>query len=181
METGVGVTRVPRTLGTLSIVFASVVLFFSLFGLIGLVVPILVAHAPPSSRPEDAAIVAGVSRMYGAMGGISALLAVMSGALLALGIGQRRYRKWAAVWGVRWAVVALGAVVIMAWTMATMFSSSMFDMMAASNHAAAAPAHDVGRAIGMVYAVMMVMLYAPYPIVMLVLLTRRHVRAAMTA
>lgn len=181
MDAASGVTRVPRTLGILSIVFASLILFGSLFGLVGLLVSILASHAPPPTRPEDAAVLTGVSRMYGAMGGISALLSVMSAALLALGIGQLRYRAWAAVWSVRWSIVALGAVLVMADVMATTFTTSLFDLMAAGNRTAAAPAHDVGRAIGAVYAAMMVMFYAPYPIVLLVFFTRRYVRAAMTA
>ena len=55
-----------------------------------------------------------LSSMYLGMGAISAILSVMSALLIALGIGQLRYRAWAAVWSVRWGVVALGAVVVMA-------------------------------------------------------------------
>lgn len=184
MQTAGGVTRVPRTMGILSIVFGSIVLFFSLFGTLGLIVPLVVSHAPPPTRPDDAIVMQAVTRIYGAMGGISAMLTVMSALLLALGIGQMRYRRWAGVWSVRWAVVALGAVVVMALVAATFFSS-FFDLMAAGDHAATpqglAGAREAGRAMGIVYAAMTVLMYAPWPIVMLAFFSRKHVRAAMTA
>src|ERR1700738_4415411 len=118
-----GVTAVPRTFGILSIVFASLVLVGSLFGMLGMVVPVMASHAPPPSRPEDAQALKMVSTMYLGMGVISCILAVMSGLLLALGIGQLRYRRWAAVWSVRWGIVALGSIVIMAILLTTTMSS----------------------------------------------------------
>ena len=120
-----GVTAAPRTFGILSIVFASLVLVGSLFGLLGLLVPMLAAHAPPPTRPEDAQALKMLSTMYLGMGLISAILSVMSALLIALGIGQLRYRKWAAVWSVRWAIVALGAVVVMAILMTTTMRSTV--------------------------------------------------------
>ena len=184
MQPAAGVTRVPRTMGILSIVFGSFILFFSLFGSFGLLVPLLASHAPPSQRPEDAVMLAAISRIYGAMGAISLLLTVMSALLLALGIGQLRYRRWAGVWSARWAIVALGCVVVMALVAANFFSS-FFDLMAASDHAtnaqARAGAKQEGRAMGIIYAAMVVMLYAPYPIVILALFSRKHVRESMTA
>jgi len=119
-----GVTAVPRTFGILSLVFSSIVLVGSLFGLIGLIVPVALKHAPPS-RPEDAQAMAMLSTMYLGMGLISAILTVMSSLLLALGIGQLRYRKWAAVWSVRWAIVALGSLVIMAILLTTTMRSTL--------------------------------------------------------
>ena len=62
-----GVTAVPRTFGILSIVFASIVILFSLFGLVGLIVPVLLKHAP-TTRPEDAQAMAMLSSMYTCMG-----------------------------------------------------------------------------------------------------------------
>jgi uncharacterized membrane protein len=177
-----GVTRVPRTFGILSIVFASIVLVSSLFGVLGLMVPALIAHAPPP-RPEDKQALEFVSRMYTAMGIISVMLAVMSGALLALGIGQLRYRQWAHVWTVRWGIVALGVVVIMAIVMAKFFTSSIFDVMAQNPNTASdqAAMRGVGNAFGAIYASMIVVFYAPYPILLMIFFSRRHVRAAMTA
>jgi hypothetical protein len=183
MQATGGITRVPRTLGILSIVFGSIILFFSFFGLLGLLVPLLASHAPPSSRPEDAVMLTAISRIYGSMGGISALLSVMSALLLGLGIGQIRYRRWAAAWSVRWAVVALGAVVVMALVTATFFSSflDLIGSVPGSNPNAAAGARQAGWAIGVVYGFMTVLFYAPYPLVLLVFFSRRDVRTAMTA
>lgn len=174
-----GVTAVPRTFGILSIVFSSLVLVGSLFGLIGLIVPVALKHAPPT-RPEDAQAMAMLSSMYTCMGVISAILTVMSSLLLALGIGQLRYRKWAAVWSPRWAIVALGALVVMAILMTTMMRST-FGSIGELGQTNAHAAQEVGSMIGIVYAAMMVVFYSPYPILMLVYFSRERVRAAMQA
>src|SRR5437660_11097448 len=91
-----GVTRAPRTLGILSIIFASIVLFMSLFGVVGLVVPALIRHAPPGNDSDRAALEM-IARMYLMIGAVSTILLVMSATLLALGIGQLRFRALAAV------------------------------------------------------------------------------------
>ncbi len=179
------VSRVPRTFGVLSIVFASLVLLGSLFGLLGLIVPVMLSHAPPPKSPEDAEALAFLSRMYLGMGAISAILSVMSGALLALGIGQLRQRAWAALWSVRWGVVALGCVVVMAILCATTFGRSLGDAMQLGNHGSQAvnptAARQMGTAFGAVYAAMIVFFYAPYPILLMVFFSRPRVRASMTA
>ena len=177
-----GVTTAPRTFGTLSIIFAGIVLAGSLFGMLGLIVPVLVSHAPPSSKPEDAAALKMLSTMYLGMGVISTIFVAMSAWLLALGIGQLRYRKWAAVWSPRWAIVALGALVIMAILMMSTMSTSFGGMMdAAAPTPNGAAGKQVGTAIGAVYAAMMVIFYAPYPVLLLAFFSRERVRAAMTA
>jgi hypothetical protein len=176
-----GVTGIPRTFGTLSIIFASLVLFGSLFGLLMLIVPVVAAHAPPPTRPEDAQALKLMSTMYLGTGIISAIFAVLSSLLLVLGIGQLRYRKWAAVWSPRWAIVALGALVIMAILMTTTMTSAMGGIGSLGETPNPAAAKTVGTAIGAVYAAMMVVFYAPYPILLLAYFTRDRVRAAMTA
>ena len=175
-----GVTAAPRTFGILSIVFSSLVLVGSLFGLVGLIVPVALKHAPPT-RPEDAQALAMLSSMYTCMGVISAILTVMSSALLALGIGQLRYRKWAAVWSVRWSIVALGALVVMAILMTTMMRSTFSGIGELSQSPNPEAAQQVGSMIGIVYAAMMVLFYSPYPILMLVYFSRERIRAAMIA
>jgi len=175
-----GVTAVPRTFGILSIVFSSLVLVGSLFGLLGLIVPVALKHAPPT-RPEDAQAMAMLSSMYTCMGLISAILTVMSSALLALGIGQLRYRKWAAVWSVRWAIVALGAVVVMAILMTTTMRSTLGSVATMGGAGNPQAAREVGSMFGLIYASMVVVFYSPYPILMLVYFSRERVRAAMTA
>lgn len=181
MQTPGIATRAPRTIGVLSITFAAIVLFFSLFGMLSFLVPTMVRSAP-ATRPEDAAALAAMSGTYTAAGLMSAMLAVMSALLLALGIGQLRYRKWAAVWSVRWAVVALGCVALMAIWMVRM-PGQMMHAIAANAPSGPPPeaAGAVGTIMGVVYAAMMVFFYAPYPIVLLVMFTRPRLRAAMTA
>ena len=175
-----GVTRAPRTFGILSIIFSSIVLFSSLFGVVGLMVPMLLRHAPPGNETDRAALEM-ISRMYVMMGAVSAILLVMSATLLALGIGQLRYRAWAAVWTVRWGIVALGTVVIMAILVSQMFSGGFMDAIAQKNPDAAVGARQVGHMFGAVYAGMMVFFYSPYPILLIAFFTRPRVRAAMTA
>ncbi len=177
---GGGVTAVPRTFGILSIVFSSLVLVGSLFGLLGLIVPVALKHAPPSSA-KDAEAMAMLSTMYLGMGVISAILTVMSGALLAVGIGQLRYRAWAAVWSVRWGIVALGAIVVMAILMTRTMGATMGSIGSLGDNPNPQAAHVVGNIFGGVYAAMMVVFYSPYPILMLVYFSRDRVRAAMTA
>jgi hypothetical protein len=177
----VGVTRVPRTLGILSIVFASIVLFSSLFGVVGLVVPVLLRHAPPSGGAAERQTLEMMSRMYLMMGLVSAILMVMSAALLALGIGQLRYRAWAAVWTVRWAIVALGCVIVMAILVSQMFTGGFFQMLAAKSPDAAVGARQVERMFGAVYAAMIIVFYSPYPILLAAFFSRARVRAAMSA
>jgi len=176
-----GVTAVPRTFGILSIVFSSLVLVGSLFGLVGLVIPVLLKHVPPPTRPEDAEAMRMLSSMYLGMGLVSAILSVMSALLLALGIGQLRYRRWAAVWSVRWGVVALGAIVVMAILMTRTMGSTFGSIGALAQNPNPQAAHTVGSMIGGVYAAMMTLFYSPYPILMLVYFSRERVRAAMTA
>jgi Na+-driven multidrug efflux pump len=181
MPQNMGVTAVPRTFGILSIVFASLVLVGSLFSMVGLIVPVMLSHAPPSARPEDAQALKLVSTMYLGMGIIGCVLAVMSSLLLALGIGQLRYRRWAAVWSTRWAIVALGSIVVMAIILTSTASSVAGDVAGAAHATDAASARHVGAAFGAIYAVMLVLFYAPYPILLLAYFSRDRVRAAMTA
>jgi hypothetical protein len=122
-----------------------------------------------------------VSAMYLGMGIIGTILAVMSSLLLALGIGQLKYRRWAAVWSVRWAIVALGSIVVMAIILTSTASSVAGDVASAANATNGAAARQVGTAFGAIYAAMLVLLYSPYPILMLVYFSRERVRAAMTA
>jgi hypothetical protein len=181
MQPTTAVTAVPRTFGILSIVFASLVLVSSLFGMLALIVPAALAHAPPSSRPEEMQALKLMSTMYLGMGIVSCILAVMSGLLLALGIGQLRYRQWAAVWSVRWGVVALGTIVIMAIVLTTTMGSMVGSFASAANAPDPSAARHVGTAFGAIYGVMMVLFYAPYPILLIVYFARDRVRAAMTA
>jgi hypothetical protein len=174
--------RAPRTLGVLSITFAGIVLFGSSLGLLGLMVPALAAHAPAPQRPEEAQAMALMVSMYRTMGIISGILLVLSALLLVVGIGQLRYRRWAAVWSVRWAIVALGALVVMAIIMVRAPAELMQTLTAAApNPPAPGQARAAGMALGGIYAAMMLFFYAPYPFLLLALFTRPRIREAMTA
>ena len=109
----------PKVFGVLSIIFASIVLLSSSDG-----------HArdagdaarPPawaswSPDPEKAAEVTTMmqpmAKVYQGIGLQSAILFVMSALLLAIGIGQLRYRAWAQRWSVYWGVAGLACVGLM--------------------------------------------------------------------
>jgi hypothetical protein len=174
------VTSAPKTFGLLSIIFSSLVLASSLFGTFGLFVPALLARAP-TQNTSDAETLHALSGIYFTMGICSCIFLVMSALLLTLGIGQMRYRQWAAVWTPRWGIAALGALAVMATLMISMGRSTGAEMATVAQTGNTAAAQNVGSAVGGIYAVMMVLFYAPYPIVLLVAFTRARIRAAMTA
>ena len=88
----------PKTFGVLSIVFSSIVLLWSLPSTLMLMVPFIASKAGNLTGKNgfgDAAMVSSLKLVYGGIGFIGLLLAIMSGLLLAIGIGQVRYRRWA--------------------------------------------------------------------------------------
>jgi hypothetical protein len=106
-----------------------------------------------------------------------------------LGIGQMRYRAWACRQSVTWglaALIALGAMVVISLVMVGPAYKQMFEAIA---HAAPRTGGELapmkmpggmGMMLGGTMSAMLVFLYAPYPILMIAMFTRDHVRAAMT-
>src|SRR5262249_39585098 len=102
-------TGVPKTFGVLSIVFASLMLCYSLLkvlagGMVG-------ALGQLQSQVGDEAAELGdafehLARVYRALAWEGALVAVMSALLIAIGVGQLRYREWARRWTQYWSVAA---------------------------------------------------------------------------
>jgi hypothetical protein len=101
-------------LGTLSIVFGAVTAAFSLFGVIGgsagMAGMMNPGHADQTVIQDYLHAIRTPSLIQ------SLVFVVMSVWLLCLGLGQRRYRAWAArqsvIWGVVGLLVLVGAVVI---------------------------------------------------------------------
>ena len=130
-----------------------------------------------------------MAKVYQGIGLLSLIMFVMSALLLAIGIGQLRYRAWAQRWSVYWGVAGLVCVALMVAISMLIVSpayAEMFDSLSrlktkGDGQAAMAGAMSgFGGIFGGTFAIMTVVFYAPYPALMLLFFTRDHVRASMT-
>jgi len=182
----------PKIFGILSIIFASIILFFSLFqSCSGLVAPVMsrVGEMAPSGdkkADELRQVMSGMATVYTAIGIQGLALLVMSALLLAIGIGQLRYREWAGRWSVYWAgaaLVALAGMVALAFLLIGPAYQRMIEMAAHAAPTGALPSSmssSLGSLFGGTFGGMMIFFYAPYPILLLIFFTRHGVRASMT-
>jgi hypothetical protein len=186
----------PKVFGVLSIIFASVVLLFAAFGLLGTAATSAASSMgseAPASDPDKAAEVAAMMqpmvKVYSGIGYESLILFVMSAALLVIGIGQLRFRAWACRWSVYWGVAGLVCVGLMVAISLLIISPAYADLFEAMGRLK--PNADGGAELGAgmsslsavfggTFAVLCVILYAPYPALMLMFFTRERVRASMT-
>lgn len=174
-----GRSKIPQVMGILSIVFGSLVGLFSLFGLLGTG---MMMGMPTGGEVqgfdqtyEDFLEIARVPNLINGV-----LMVGMSIALLVIGIGQVKYRKWAAQASVAWGAAALVVLVILAVVQFTMVAPAMqqlFDDLAASEPEAAQFA-EFGSMMG-VMGIFRLALYLPYPILMIVFFRKRPVVEAM--
>lgn len=164
----------PRVLGILSIVFGSIVVAFSLFGLAaaGLGSDMMGSRAARRAFEVYAAELQPWSTIA------TIVMIGMSLALLFIGIGQRGYRQWAQRAAVAWAIAAL---VVLAGQFAFHFlvTTPALDRFIAGlqRHS---PVGDMMSGMGTGLGFASLFFYAPYPIIMLVLMRKPAVVAAMT-
>jgi hypothetical protein len=181
------VTGIPRIFGTLSIIFASIVMLFGLMSMLGGLIPLFISKGVDGlpGKPADLQpMLSAMRAVYGGLGLIGIVLSGMSGALLAIGIGQLRYRAWAQRWSVYWGIAGLVGVTVMVLVSVLVIGPGYMDMFSAipTKHGGASPAAGmgaIGNVFGGVYAMMFVMFYAPYPILMIAFFNRAHVKSAM--
>ena len=155
----------PKVFGVLSIIFASIVLLFSTLGLLAGAATGAAGGAANLSSSSDAdklAAHAGVKVLEG-FAVQSLILFVMSALLLAIGIGQLRYRVWAR----RWSVYA------------ELFDSASQQIKPGAE-ALGGSMGSLSAVVGGTFAVICIIFYTPYPAMMLLFFTREHVRASMT-
>jgi hypothetical protein len=192
----------PKVFGVLSIVFASLMLFFSALGLLATAATSSLANlgSVSSTQGEDAekaekaeqlnAVMRPMAKVYRGIGLQSLILFVMSAALLAIGIGQLRFRAWAGRWSVYWGaagLVCVGLLVAISLLVISPAYGELFESAArikpqADGQPALPPTMGGLTAIfGGTFAVLSVIVYAPYPALMLLFFTRDRVRASMTA
>ena len=181
-------TGAPKVFGVLSIIFASIMLLYSLMKMLaGGMVGAIGSIRPPTDDPQFAemqSMFEGMARVYRALAWEGTLVAVLSALLLAIGIGQVRYREWARRWTVYWSYAALAAVVVMVLISVMVIGPAYAHMM--DQVARMGPAKETamfsgfGSMFGRTSAVITVMFYTPYPLLLAIFFSRPHIRAAMT-
>jgi len=189
--------RSPKVFGVLSIVFASIVMVGGLLG--------LMAGAAASVMGSTGELTAGAEGgnddmqkakvfmgpmvdVYRGVSYQSIILTVMSVALLVIGIGQVRYRRWARGGSVYWggaALACVAAMIAISMLIITPAYAAMFAGLArmapdARGVASASMGNGFMGMMGGSLAVFTVILYAPYPLLLLYFFSRDNVRASMT-
>lgn len=181
-------TSVPKVFGVLSIVFASLIGLGGLLGTCSFAVTGAVGALPADSAKlaEMRPMMEAMKTLYAGFGFQSLILLAMSIWLLVLGIGQMRYRAWAARQSVTWglaALVALGVMIVISVLIIGPAYKQMFEAIShAAPHGEISPMKmptGMGAMLGGSMALLMVLFYAPYPVLMIAMFTREHVRAAM--
>lgn len=188
--------RAPKVFGVLSIVFASIIMVCGLLGLMAgaaaSVMQTAGAEGLEAGGNDDMQKVkmfmGPMVEVYRGISYQSVILTLMSIALLVIGIGQVRYRKWARGASVYWggtALACVAAMIAISMLIITPAYSEMFEGLArmAPNQRGVASAKMGGGLMGMMggsLAVMTVIFYAPYPLLLLYFFSRDNVRASMT-
>jgi hypothetical protein len=142
--------RSPRAIAILSLVLAGIMLLVFPWVLVGFVPGMIAGLSAGHGGGVDP-----VPFMFVGMR-MSAVLMVMSGGLIAVAVGLLRGSSWARAWCVRWAIVALGAVVVTA----LMLRNTLLPL--------------GGDAVANGFVAVYAALLAPYPLVLLVLFGRRR-------
>jgi hypothetical protein len=188
-------SQAPLVFGVLSIIFASLMGLGSLFGSCGAcsmggLDAQVEGLTSRQAGPQVDAIKAYMHqmRLAAVVGSLESLVFLaMSGFLLALGIGQVGYRRWAARHTPLWAFVALVVLGLMCLV-------SVFVLGPIYRNAVTSMGRQLGPGVDMLPAAagwtstvfagtsiaMMVFLFAPYPVLLLAFFSRPAVRAAMT-
>jgi len=190
----IGRTGAPKVFGVLSIVFASLILLVGLMqsctGLVSrsftTIGDKVAQHEQNQPKAEQLKVTMRfMATIYTGMGLQGLLLAIMSGLLLAIGIGQLRYRAWAGQWTVYWCwagFAVIGAMVAISFLLIGPAYEDLIRSMARHSATGAMPAgmgSSLGSLFGGTTGIMTILFYAPYPIIMLVYFSKDHIRAAM--
>jgi len=181
----------PKVFGVLSIIFSSVVLLGSALGLLGTLASSALEGMGSMVNDTDKAaelnaMIGPMARVYQGLGLESLILFLMSAVLLAIGIGQIRYRAWARRWSVYWAIAGLACVVLLVVISLVIVSPAYADLLDALSRIKPPNGEQMPQLgalsgmVGGVFAVIAIILYTPYPALMLLFFTREHVRASMT-
>jgi hypothetical protein len=183
-------SSVPKVFGVLSIIFASIVMLGGLLGSCSMCAGQMMGSVPQVGphAAEMRAMIEPMKTVYNGIGLQSLLLLAMSVWLLVIGIGQLRYRAWAQKQSVAWGgagLIGVGLMVAMSVLMIGPAYKEMFDALAhMPDMGRGTPQMQMpsgmGTLLGGSMSAIIVVLYAPYPILMLAMFSREHVKASMT-
>ena len=189
-------SKAPKVFGILSIIFGSLMILGGLGqscgGLAGGAMTGAMGSLA-SMAPDDTAA-GGLSEAMTIMSAVTwvqvvegLIFIVMSSLLLAIGIGQLKYRRWARAASVYWGAAALVCVVIIIGLMVGVVMPATERMMAAIAQLAPEgemPPFDFVGAMGSMGTVASIfgniLFYSPYLILLLIFFTRPRVQDAMT-
>jgi hypothetical protein len=164
----------PRTLGTLSIVFGSIVAVFSGFGVLfgttlgGMMQPSGIQREAFERYSADIHTVSFANNLA---------MFVMSLLLIYIGGGQRKYAPWARTASVKWGLAALGWLMVFGIVTCTVVFPAMERFVAEI----AGQLHGVPMGGIMKFSMLFVLvLYGPYPIILITAFRRPHIVAAMS-
>ncbi len=184
-------TAAPKVYGILSIIFGAITVVVTLFS--GCMAAMMKASPMGVARPGvsgGAAIGEAYARYFAATHTATIiqtiLFIVFSIALLFIGIGQLRYRRWARsaslIWGVG-ALLGLAATVVVTRVIVSPATTALYDTLQQAYGAGSIEAKVQemmrGMVSGSVMSVITVVLYAPYPLLLLLQFSRARMREAM--
>ncbi|MCK5798027.1 MAG: hypothetical protein KAI47_12615 [Deltaproteobacteria bacterium] len=185
------VSAVPKVFGVLSIIFGSMVLLFSLLGSCASAfgrnmgsLSNLPAHTKQAQNVQ--VMLQYMAKIYDYMLITQIIFLVMSSVLLAVGIGQVKYRRWARAWSVYWgwaAIAALAMMIIISVFLIGPMYKEMFTAMSKGMPSGAMPMGKIGSGMGGLmggmFGIMYIIFYAPYPVLLLLYFSKTRVKEAM--
>lgn len=187
----------PKVFGVMSIIFGSLTLMMTLFsacmmmaGKSDAVSKMMTAKAKTAEQREQ--IVAAYDSYQQAIRGVStsqsAIFIVMSAGLIAIGIGQLRYRRWGRKWTLIWSAVGLVVLLfnIVQWmTIVGPAAEAFFGTLGKVSASGSIDARINRMMSGLMsspwMAVVSALFYAPYPIIQMIWFAGGKAKTSMTA
>ena len=178
----------PKVFGILSIIFASIMTLGSFFVFMGTLAANSLGGMTFRGSHElelANAFKDQVAGFYTSMMFQPLILLVLSAMLLAIGIGQVTYKRWAQKWSVIWGWCALAAIVVLCVLAFAILAPAYDDLLGLANKVGGMRSNfsfsgGFGTFVGVGSAITMVLFLAPYPILLIAFFNGKKVRDAMT-
>lgn len=177
----------PKVFGILSIIFASIVTLGSFFVFMGtLAANSLTGMSFGGSHQMELAnaLKDQVAGFYSSLMFQPLIMLVLSAMLLAVGIGQVTYKRWAQKWSVIWGWSALASIVVMSVLAFAILAPAYDDLFKLAEKAGGMRGLSIsggfGTFVGAGSAITMVIFLAPYPILLIAFFSGKKVKDAMT-
>jgi len=194
---GPAVSRAPKAFGVLSLIFASLMLLVNLPVSCGSLAGAGMSEAmlgmefdldkddAPAAQVHEAA--EALHDVYLGLGLIGLMLVGMSGWLIGVGVGQLKYRPWGRAQSVWWGGIGVGAVAAMVVIWFALIGpgyADFFGILADRSpelyKADGVAGPMVGRAFAWVGSILNVIVFLPYPLLLLILFRSDRLRRAMS-